>query len=406
MPISTLVGTEKWPVVRAKINEVITEVNAWVWSWDMLASTYDPTWWARQVSFACTTQTAITDYTFTGTEARDSGYLVTTASNRTVNLDADLFTTGYEVSICKGTNNANTVTIDAQTGNNINGTQTFVLTQYNEVVTLLKDGLDTWKIKSHYYPIGGVNTWDNAINTTYTTLATTLWTANTWSAVQTFLSGMFGLRNVANTFTSFFTNTNTASRTYTLKDANGTIAFTSDITGTNSGTNTGDETTWRINTLYWTSNDFTAWSIELGHATDTTLSRSAAGVLAVEWVVVPTISSTSTLTNKRVTSRIGTEASSATSTPTADSVDQWNITALAAADAIAAPTGTPTDWQALILRIKDNGTARALTWNAIYRASTDLALPSTTVISKTMYCEFLYNSADSKWDFVWFLNNF
>jgi hypothetical protein len=39
-------------------------------------------------------------------------------------------------------------------------------------------------------------------------------------------------------------------------------------------------------------------SVELGHATDTTLSRSAAGVLAVEGVVVPSISSTNTLTNK------------------------------------------------------------------------------------------------------------
>ena len=39
-------------------------------------------------------------------------------------------------------------------------------------------------------------------------------------------------------------------------------------------------------------------SIELGAATDTTLSRSAAGVLAVEGVVVPTISSANTLTNK------------------------------------------------------------------------------------------------------------
>lgn len=39
-------------------------------------------------------------------------------------------------------------------------------------------------------------------------------------------------------------------------------------------------------------------SVELGHATDTTLSRSSAGVLAVEGVVVPTISSTNTLTGK------------------------------------------------------------------------------------------------------------
>lgn len=112
-----------------------------------------------------------------------------------------------------------------------------------------------------------------------------------------------------------------------------------------------------------------------------------------------------TLSSKRITARIGTEASSATSTPTADTVDQWNITALAAADAIAAPTGTPNDGQRLTLRIKDNGTARALTWNAIYRAGTDVALPTTTVVSKTMYVGFIYNAADSKWDLVALTNN-
>ena len=49
--------------------------------------------------------------------------------------------------------------------------------------------------------------------------------AQTNSALKTFLDSTFGLRNVANTFTSFFTNTNTASRTYTLQDRNGTLAF-------------------------------------------------------------------------------------------------------------------------------------------------------------------------------------
>lgn len=51
------------------------------------------------------------------------------------------------------------------------------------------------------------------------------------------------MRNAANTFTSWFTNTNTAARTYTLPDKDGTVAMLADITGTNSGTNTGDETT-------------------------------------------------------------------------------------------------------------------------------------------------------------------
>jgi len=45
-------------------------------------------------------------------------------------------------------------------------------------------------------------------------------------------------------------------------------------------------------------------SVELGHATDTTLARSSAGVITVEGVVVPTISSTNTLTNKTLTSPV------------------------------------------------------------------------------------------------------
>ena len=63
------------------------------------------------------------------------------------------------------------------------------------------------------------------------------------SGLKTFQDGTFGLRNVANTFTSLLTNTNTAARTYTTKDASGTLAFVSDITGVNSGTNSGDQTT-------------------------------------------------------------------------------------------------------------------------------------------------------------------
>jgi len=55
------------------------------------------------------------------------------------------------------------------------------------------------------------------------------------------------MRNVADTITSWFTNTNTAARTYTLPNKDGTVAMTSDITGTNSGTNTGDNAT---NTQY------------------------------------------------------------------------------------------------------------------------------------------------------------
>lgn len=49
------------------------------------------------------------------------------------------------------------------------------------------------------------------------------------SGIKTFLNGSFTLRNVANTFNGIFTNTNTADRTYTLQNADGTLAFLSDI---------------------------------------------------------------------------------------------------------------------------------------------------------------------------------
>jgi hypothetical protein len=51
----------------------------------------------------------------------------------------------------------------------------------------------------------------------------------TVTGVKTFNAGKFGLRNVLNTITSFFTNAATIARTWTIKDADGTFAFTSDI---------------------------------------------------------------------------------------------------------------------------------------------------------------------------------
>ena len=101
-----------------------------------------------------------------------------------------------------------------------------------------------------------------------------------------------------------------------------------------------------------------------------------------------------------------TIASSATPTPArASKRNMFTVTALAEAATFAVPSGTPADGDTLLIRIKDNGTARALDWNAIYRAG-DTALPTTTVISKTMYCGFIYNSASSTWDLVAYLDNF
>ncbi len=106
---------------------------------------------------------------------------------------------------------------------------------------------------------------------------------------------------------------------------------------------------------------------------------------------------TATLTNKRITKRVASAASSATPTPDADTTDLFLLTAQAAAAAFAAPTGTPTAGQTMVIRIKDNGTARALTYDPIYRA-VGVTLPTTTVVNKTLYLGMMYNVADTKWD--------
>jgi hypothetical protein len=95
---------------------------------------------------------------------------------------------------------------------------------------------------------------------------------------------------------------------------------------------------------------------------------------------------------------VTTIASSSTPTPTRTTTrTKLNITALAANATFGAPSGTPSDGDSLIIRVKDNGTARTLAFNAIYRAL-GVSLPTTTVISKTMYLAMIYNAADSKWD--------
>lgn len=135
-----------------------------------------------------------------------------------------------------------------------------------------------------------------------------------------------------------------------------------------------------------------------------TTSKTFTGDADLTASEVATKAGTQTLTNKRITKRVSTTASSGTPTPNADTDDLYVLTAQAASATFGAPTGTPTDGQPLTIRIKDDGTARALAYNAIYRASTDLALPSTTVLSKTLYLGFIYNAADSKWDLVAVLN--
>lgn len=222
---------------------------------------------------------------------------------------------------------------------------------------------------------------------------------------------------------------------------NNNVAFFDGTTGkiikdsgiTLSGTNTGDQTlsglggvpTSRNLTINGTTQDLSAdrtWNV------GTVTSVGATGPITSSGGVSPTIS-TSMATNKLIgRSTVGTGVmeeisvgtgltlsggtlsaapnvqsvtSSATVTPTSAN-DLVVITAQAEALTLAAPTGSPVQGQALMIRIKDDGTARGITWTSGaggYRAI-GVTLPTTTVISKTIYVGLIYNSTDSRWDAI------
>lgn len=110
---------------------------------------------------------------------------------------------------------------------------------------------------------------------------------------------------------------------------------------------------------------------------------------------------TQTLTNKRVTKRITTITSHATPTVNTDNCDCVTITALA--EAITSMTtnlsGTPTNFQTLIYRIKDNGTTRNITWGTSF-ANLGGTMPTATTAGKVHTVGFIYNTVTSKWECV------
>ena len=60
-------------------------------------------------------------------------------------------------------------------------------------------------------------------------------------------------------------------------------------------------------------------------------------------------------------------------------------------------TGTPVNGHKLMIRIKDNGSARAITWGSAFVASGSVALPTTTVAGKVHHFGFIYDSAINEW---------
>lgn len=103
--------------------------------------------------------------------------------------------------------------------------------------------------------------------------------------------------------------------------------------------------------------------------------------------------------NGVVAKRILAQTTATTLTVDASRYDMAKITAQNGALTIAAPTGSPTGGQELLIRIRNNGSAAGITWNSVFRALGD-PLPTTTVNGETTYVHAYWNSDESKWDAV------
>ena len=101
-----------------------------------------------------------------------------------------------------------------------------------------------------------------------------LGSTQTNSGAKTFLDTTFLLRNVANTFNGSFVNTNTANRIYTLPDAAGTIALTSNLssyvpyTGATANVNIG-------------ANSYLGTKLQLGAPTGNSFSNFTVAIKSV-----------------------------------------------------------------------------------------------------------------------------
>lgn len=87
-----------------------------------------------------------------------------------------------------------------------------------------------------------------------------------------------------------------------------------------------------------------------------------------------------------------------TATPTSTN-DMVAVTQQSTSLFLANPTGSWNQGQSLIIRIKDNGSPRAITYDTKYRAI-GVTLPSATTSNMTIYLGIIYNYTDDKFDCI------
>jgi hypothetical protein len=138
----------------------------------------------------------------------------------------------------------------------------------------------------------------------------------------------------------------------------------------------------------------------LWDATDSTLKKGLVNNFINASGLVTT-DSTSSLTNKTVQSRVVNATVDSTSINyNADNGDIFNAT-LIGNTILKNPTGTLYDGQKIMVRVRTGTGSFALTYDTLYRFSTDVPQPTIpTAASKLVYLLFIYNLTDLKLDLI------
>lgn len=112
-------------------------------------------------------------------------------------------------------------------------------------------------------------------------------------------------------------------------------------------------------------------------------------------------SATATFTNKRITKRVVTVSDATSITPNSDNADviYQNNTQATGTLTINADTGTPTNCQSLLIKMRSTN-VQTFSWNAQYVGGTAPLPTATTGSSQIDYFSFIYDTVDSKWHFT------
>jgi hypothetical protein len=300
---------------------------------------------------------------------------------------------------------------------------------YGELAINITDGKLFYKDNANAIQVIGYKLWPMTSVTGTLAIANGGTNATTASGARTSL----GATTVGS---NFFTLTNPSAVTYLQVNADNTITTMNAATfrsaigaGTGSGSVTSVGGTGTVNGITLTGTVTSSGNLTLGGTlSGVSLTTQVTGTLPVanggtnltsytaNGIVyasgIGTLATSSSFTYDGTNFAVGgyirgasvtiTGAAGGTITPTSGTTNQYTVTALGAAATFAIPSGTPIDGQKLTLRIKDNGTARGLTWTTSaggYRVVGSV-LPTTTVANKTIYVGCIYNSADSYWDVV------